>query len=242
MTYLVTGASRSLGLGYTRALLAHSPSTRVVAAVRNPSTADQLQALAAEEANKGRVYILKLDVEDRDGCFAAAKELERSGFLAGKGLDALVNNAGVSLENQLKPSEVTPEALLANLSPNLFGPINCTAAFLPLLRQGRSKQIITVSSVCGSVERFGGLTNRAAYSASKTAANMWTRKLAVELEPEGFTTVMFHPGYVKTDINSGGGDITTKEAVELALKNVFHRLTPADNGSFLSYDGEVMPW
>lgn len=62
-TYLISGASRSLGLGYSRALLASSNNVRVIAGARNPSSADQLQALQ-KEVGKERLYILKLDVED----------------------------------------------------------------------------------------------------------------------------------------------------------------------------------
>ena len=45
-TYLITGASRSLGLGYTRQLLKSGNHVRVVAGARNPSSADDLQACA----------------------------------------------------------------------------------------------------------------------------------------------------------------------------------------------------
>lgn len=65
-TYLISGASRSLGLGYSRALLASSQQVKVVAGARNPSSAEQLQALQ-KEVGKDRLYILKLDVEDASG-------------------------------------------------------------------------------------------------------------------------------------------------------------------------------
>lgn len=108
------GASRSLGLGYTRALLAARPEARVVAAARNPSSAPDLQALAKEDANKDRVYLLQLDVEDKEQVAKAAKELEASGFLQ-NGLDALIHNAGVALNHQVKPSQLRVSFLALNL-------------------------------------------------------------------------------------------------------------------------------
>lgn len=105
MRSLGSGASRGLGLGYSKALLASDPRIRVVAAARNPSAASDLQALANEEANKGRIHLLQLDVEDKDKVAQAVKELEASGFVE-NGIDALVLNAGVAAESKYKPSEM----------------------------------------------------------------------------------------------------------------------------------------
>ncbi|TNY21588.1 dehydrogenase [Rhodotorula diobovata] len=240
-TYLITGASRGLGLGYSKALLASDPRIRVVAAARNPSAASDLQALANEEANKGRIHLLQLDVEDKDKVAQAVKELEASGFVE-NGIDALVLNAGVAAESKYKPSEIEPEHVLANLGVNLFGVLNVTKAFLPLVRQGKGKQIFTVSSVCGSVEEFGKNTVATGYCISKSAVTMWTAKLAAELGPEGFTVIPFHPGYVSTGINGHSGTLTVEEAAAEALKNVFQAAKPELNGSFLRYSGGTVPW
>ncbi|CEQ41500.1 SPOSA6832_03234 [Sporobolomyces salmonicolor] len=237
-TYLVTGASRSLGLGYSRALLASSPAVKIVAAARNPSKAEGLQAL--EQEFKGRVYLLRLDVADAEAAKAAAQELEKSGFLASGGLDALVNNAGVA-ESPSKPSELPKDEVLYHFETNLFGVMNVTAAFLPLLKKGTGKQVFGVSSVCGSLGGYFSENSLVtAYCISKAALNMYLKKLASELDGDGFTVVSFHPGYVKTDMNKGQGEITTEEAVDLAVKNVFLRKNK--NGEFRSYDGNEMPW
>ena len=58
-----------------------------------------------------------------------------------------------------------------------------------------------LSSQLGSIEigaMLPGLTN--AYSVSKAAVNMMTRKWSAELKPEGVTLFMLHLGWVKTDI------------------------------------------
>lgn len=59
-SYLITGASRGLGLEYSRQLLASSPKIKIVATARNPATATELKML--QDANEGRLYILELDV------------------------------------------------------------------------------------------------------------------------------------------------------------------------------------
>ncbi|GAA5875100.1 hypothetical protein JCM8547_005412 [Rhodosporidiobolus lusitaniae] len=243
-TYLITGASRSLGYAYAKALLASAPHTRVVAAARNPAQSDLLKKL--KEQNGERVYLLKLDVSDKAGCEAAAKELEGSGWLGEGGVDAVVNNAGV-LESPSKPSELEYDELLSNLKVNVAGVLQVNKAFLPLLRKSKGKQIFAVSSMCGSIETFGSNSDLTAYSMSKVIINMYMKKLSVELADDGFTVVMFHPGYVQTDMNrskdgSVAGEITTEEAAEAALKNVLLRVNSEDNGRFLRYSGEEMPW
>ncbi|GAA5891982.1 hypothetical protein JCM6882_007428 [Rhodosporidiobolus microsporus] len=240
-TYLITGASRSLGLGYARALLAARPDARIVAAARSPDTAEGLAQLL-KEYGKDKVHLLKLDVEDKAGVEAAVKKLESSGFLGKGGLDALINNAGVAAGGTSSPSQVTRDDILGNLNTNLFGVINVTSAFLPLLQKGEGKQIFGLSSICASIQDWGGNTSTTAYSISKVALNMYLKKLSVELEPAGFTVVMFHPGYVQTDMNKGHGQLTTKEATESATKNVFLAVSKKDNGAFVQWEGKPMPW
>ncbi|GAA5982590.1 hypothetical protein JCM10908_006709 [Rhodotorula pacifica] len=241
-TYLITGASRSLGLGYTRQLLQSGQHVRVVAGARNPSSAADLQALR-KEVGDDRLYILKLDVEDEGAVAASVKELEASGFLKDGGLDCLINNAGVARGHGASPSQTTPQAILDNLNTNLFGVIHVTTAYLPLLKKGKGKQIFGVSSTCGSIGGpFGENPMATAYCISKVALNMYNRKLSRELDQEGFTVISFHPGYVKTDMNKGQGDLTTEEAVRLAVEHVILKLGKEENGSFWRYDGERMPW
>ncbi|BGP20419.1 hypothetical protein JCM10213_001572 [Rhodosporidiobolus nylandii] len=250
-TILITGAcraSRSLGLGYAKQLLASSPAVKIIAAARNPDKAAELVALSQEKGNEGRVYLLKLDVESEESAKAAAEELEKSGFLGPNGgLDALINNAGVCEHRDLEPTQLTKDVILANLGPNLFGVLTVTSAFLPLLRKGKGKQIFGVSSICGSLGGgYSDLSQNPAYCISKAAVNMYLRKLSRELAGEGFTVVMFHPGYVRTDMNlengKQAGELTTEEAAKLATDNVFNKASPKDNGSFVQYDGQPMLW
>ncbi|GAA5882931.1 hypothetical protein JCM16303_006656 [Sporobolomyces ruberrimus] len=240
-TYLITGSSRSLGLGYAKELLKSSSDVRVVAAVRNPDKAEQLEPVKKEYGD--RLYILKCDVTDAKSTKEAAETLKKSGFLS-SGLDAVLANAGV-LGGGWKPSsEFSEEDLTYNLTTNLYGVINTVNAFLPLLKKGTGKQIFVTSSTLGSIGGpYGQMPAASAYAISKAAVNMYTVKLARELAEEGFTVVPFHPGYVKTDMNSGGGgELETEEACQLATKNVFLAATKESNAKFMVYDGSELPW
>ncbi len=55
------------------------------------------------------------------------------------------------------------------------------------------------------------------------------------------TCVTFHPGWVRTDMGGAGADIDVTTSVA-GIRSTLAGLTPAQNGSFLSYDGAVIPW
>ncbi|GAA5859176.1 hypothetical protein JCM8547_008903 [Rhodosporidiobolus lusitaniae] len=242
-TYLITGANRGLGFEYAKALLASSPSVRIVAGTRNPSTSDDLQALASAKENEARVHIIKLDVTDPESVKEAVKVLENSGFLdkeGGAGIDSLVLSAGVANHYGL-PSETTPAQVQSNLEVNLYGNLRMVEAFLSLVRKSKGKQIIAVSSTAGSIGVHGEMTDMTSYAISKTALNMYMRKLSRELEPEGFTVVMVRTGM---NLVSGEqlGQYEPAEAAQLAVENVFLKITRADNGLYTSLDGSGRPW
>ncbi len=71
--------------------LLQSPANIIVAAARDPAKATELQRLA--EKAGGKLRLLALDVTDKESINKAAKEVAES--LGGKGIDYLINNAGV---------------------------------------------------------------------------------------------------------------------------------------------------
>ncbi|GAA5990058.1 hypothetical protein JCM5350_003427 [Sporobolomyces pararoseus] len=244
-TYLLTGASRGLGLNYTKELLKSSPSVRVVAAVRDPSNASQLEPVKKEFGD--RLFVVKCDVTSSESTKEAARALEDSGFLKSSGgLDVVIANAGVAGGGFKSSTQFSEEELQLSVSTNLFGVVNTVNAFLPLLRKGEKKQIFVTSSLVGSLSsEWARKPFASAYSASKAAVNMYAIKLSAELGEEGFTVIPFHPGYVKTDMNAETdttGALEPSEAAELALKNVFAKATKEHNGKFLSHDGTELPW
>ena len=89
-SYLITGASRGLGLEMARQLvsLPVSQVSKVFATTR--ADAPGLNELAQQSS--GRVVVVKLDASKEATIKDAAKEVEAS--LAGKGLDVLINNTG----------------------------------------------------------------------------------------------------------------------------------------------------
>lgn len=90
-SYLITGSSRGIGLALV-ALLASKPVSevsKVFAAARKQNSS--LEKLV--QASGGRVEFIQLDVTDEQGSQQASKTVEKA--LNGKGLDVLINNAGI---------------------------------------------------------------------------------------------------------------------------------------------------
>jgi NAD(P)-dependent dehydrogenase (short-subunit alcohol dehydrogenase family) len=100
-SYLITGASRGLGLGFCTALAAKPASEVSTIFAVGRSESHELQALV--EAHPRRVIFVKMDVTAKTSISEAAETVK--GHLSGRGLDVLINNAGV--QNQ------TPEGVAA---------------------------------------------------------------------------------------------------------------------------------
>lgn len=67
------------------------------------------------------------------------------------------------------------------------------------------------------------------------------RSLTVDLADRGVTVVAFHPGWVSTDMGGHEAPVTPPVSVH-GMREVIDRLTPADSGRFLDYQGAEIPW
>jgi NAD(P)-dependent dehydrogenase (short-subunit alcohol dehydrogenase family) len=236
---VVTGANRGLGLEFTGQLLA--AGDEVVATVRQPKKADELEKLVA--TSDGRGTIVRLDVGDPDSVAAAALQIGER-FDA---LDLLVNNAGIwSAPGQPERAsagalaDLRPEPVLEVLRINAVGPILVTQALAPLLAAAGPAKVVNLSSGLGSIERATSRGN-VAYGMSKAALNMLTRHLAAELRRQGTIVVAMSPGWVSTDMGGPGAPLGPPESVQ-GILNVVDALTPAQSGCFLDHAGATVPW
>lgn len=196
-----------------------------MATVRDPERAGEVGSLP--------VRVVGLDVSDR---WSVENLADPTGQTP---IDVLVNNAGVSSASKTV-GECDHDELLRVFTINSLAPVMVAKALLGNLRLGKRRVIVNVSSQLGSIAANTGGSSYG-YRASKAALNMLTTCLANELKAEGFTCVALHPGWVRTDMGGPEAPLTAAQSVGQIL-SVLDRLTPADNGRFLTYDGKPLPW
>ncbi|MDB5972737.1 MAG: NAD(P)-dependent dehydrogenase, short-chain alcohol dehydrogenase family [Hydrocarboniphaga sp.] len=236
---LVTGGNR--GIGYETSLQLAEQGVHVIIGARQLGRAADV---AAQLQSQGlHAEALAIDVSDSASIAAAAKEIEaRHGRL-----DILVNNAGILGETVAGASAQTMPQWRQIFDTNVFGLIETTTALLPLLRKSAAGRIVNVSSLLGSntLHTQPGspiyeMKVMPAYNVSKSAVNAWTVQLAYELKDTAIKVNAIHPGYVKTEMNQGGGEM---EIPDGAKSSVAMALIGGDgpNGSF-THLGETLPW
>ncbi len=229
MNIVVTGANRGIGLEFVRQYLARGES--VVAAAREPAKAEALRSL--EKEHEGRLRVLACDVGDDASVAAFARAL---GDVA---VDVLVNNAGARDEWSSLEAMSTDEALRV-YSINALGPVRVTRALLPNLLKSGVRKVAHLSSGMGSISdnTSGGAY---AYRMSKAALNMASRSMAVDLRDRDVVSVVFNPGWVKTDMGGSSAPVAVEDSVR-ALIGRIDGLTLADSGTFLDWKGKSYGW
>jgi len=222
---LITGAGRGLGLEFARQYAADG--WRVHACARAPGKATALSALA------GEVALHRLEVTD------AAELAALKAELAAEPIDLLINNAGISRPPGETIPEIADAAWLQVLQVNAIAPLRVATALADNVAASRLKLMVHITSQLGSIARISA--GRYPYCMSKAALNAGARALALGLSGRGITGVLFHPGWVRTDMGGPGAALDAKASVG-AMRAVIARLKPADNGRFLNYDGSEIPW
>ncbi|KAJ5281984.1 hypothetical protein N7478_007356 [Penicillium angulare] len=229
-SYLVTGASRGLGLALVTRLAA-LPTTEVgkIIATARSDNSPKLKELI--DTSSGRVELVKLNVSDQKSVSEVAGEVER--VLQGKGLDFLINNAGVM---DYSPTGVEGMDKLNELfQTNVAGVHMVTRALLPLLRNGNKKTVINISSTVGSfalIENYRQ-SPTPAYKVTKAALNMLTLQYAQTFETEGFTVVAISPGWLRTDAGTERADLPVEVGAEKTV-DIIQSTGPHQNGKFLN--------
>ncbi|AMJ60802.1 SDR family oxidoreductase [Bosea sp. PAMC 26642] len=228
-TWMITGANRGIGLALTMELL--RKGEHVVAAARNPY-GGVLAELAAE--HPAALIPLELDVTS-DESVAAAKAA-----LAGKPIDVLLNNAGVLGVRGDETALAMDFAMWREVfEVNVYAPLRVAQAFLPNVEAGSGRKIATITSRMGSIglNPSGSLP----YRSSKAAVNMTMVVFGNAVRERGVSVLLFHPGWVKTDMGGVGADITPAQSASGLIATI-DASGMADTNSFRTWNGETIPW
>ncbi|HCE6396359.1 MULTISPECIES: SDR family oxidoreductase [Pseudomonas aeruginosa group] len=185
---LVTGVSSGIGLAIAEDLLQRG--YQVFGSARRAADVEHL----GERWGSAFVALL-FDVTDATALQQAHAQVEAA--LAGRGLAALVNNAGVSFSGPLAYQPM--DEIRQTFEVNVFGLLAVTQTFLPLLgaRPGAPHapgRIVNISSVSGGITvPFMG-----AYSGAKHAVEAFTQGLRRELKLYGIEVSAIEPGFIRS--------------------------------------------
>ncbi|MEQ8193449.1 MAG: SDR family oxidoreductase [Rhodospirillales bacterium] len=225
-TALITGANRGIGLEFTRQYV--DLEWRVIGTCREPRKAGELNDI------KGDIDIEALDIADHGQVQALAKSLKR------EAIDVLINNAGIHGPRPSRLGGIDYDAWAEVFRINTMGPMKVSESFVEHVARSEQKKIVTITSRMGSIadNESGGAYP---YRSSKAAVNAVMRSLAADLKPRGVTVVVFHPGWVRTDMGGPSAPIEADRSVESMIK-VISRIKLSDSGKFLNYDGAKLAW
>jgi NADP-dependent 3-hydroxy acid dehydrogenase YdfG len=183
---VITGASS--GLGEAAARLLSSLGAPVVLGARR---VDRLQKLADElNAAGGKALAMATDVTKAE---QVQKLVDAAVEKYGR-VDVIINNAGLMPHSPLERRKIEDWDRMIDV--NIKGVLYGIAAVLPYMQKQKSGQIINVSSVAGHKVRPNG----AVYSATKTAVQVLSEGLRMEVKPYNIRTTVISPGAVESEL------------------------------------------
>ncbi|MBK6598838.1 MAG: SDR family oxidoreductase [Proteobacteria bacterium] len=238
-TVLITGANRGIGLEFAKEYAALGWT--VIATYRGQDLPGSLAELARQHPE--RVLAARMDVTDLGEIDRLAQQYR------GKPIDVLINNAAIVGDlRDARPQQfgsLDHELFNTFMQTNVRGPLKVSEAFLENVASSERKVIVVISSLAGS---FGAaaqnLPGRVYYKTSKAAVNMAMTSMAVATQARGITVVSIHPGGVKVEKLQDfdvPGFMQPEESVSSMIR-VIGELQPSQTGSFLNFDGKVLPW
>jgi NAD(P)-dependent dehydrogenase (short-subunit alcohol dehydrogenase family) len=224
-TVLITGAGRGLGFEFARQYAADG--WKVIGTVRKPDAREALASLGPD------VDVHLADVADRGSIGRLAADLR------GVPIDVLVNNAGLYGPSGLTLGKLDYGAWEQVLRVNVLGPAAVSEALAENVASSGRRTIVMMSSRLGSIAEMRG--GDYLYGSSKAALNAVARAYSAALASRRIIVVALSPGWVRTDMGGGNAPLAPETSVA-GMRKVIAGLSREQSGSFLGYDGAVIPW
>ncbi|KAK1635473.1 short-chain dehydrogenase [Colletotrichum phormii] len=261
---LITGANKGLGYQAVKTLLGSKQKYHVFLGSRNFAKGKAAaETAAAEVKSHSTVEPLQLDVESDDSIREAyetvASKVDR--------IDALVNNAGVMLDQQIERGNMTVrEAYNKSWDINVTGPHIIADTFLPLLLKSSDPRLIFNTSGVSSLANAADSSHftyrvppagtpkpvgTISYRAAKVGLNMVMLEWVRMLKNDGVKVWCVAPGFFATDIGEGDPESMKKMGAGepsgggKALVDVVEGKRDADVGKVVNmavYGTPVQPW
>jgi len=243
-TALITGANKSIGFETAKQLI--KEGYYVYLGCRDLEKGQQaVKQLELEGLNNMEPILIDVN---NPASIKAAKVLLESKISV---LDVLINNAGIAGGFPQNVLETAVETYRDVFDTNVFGVIEVTQAFTPILKNSEAPRIVNVTSGLGSLTLHSDPSWKyypvkpVAYLASKAALNGYTIALAYELRDTPFKVNAVDPGYTATDFNHHSGPGTVEDAASRVVKAATLD-TDGPTGQFYSDDNSpetgISPW
>merc|ERR1711935_48063 len=239
---LVTGGNR--GLGYEIVKQAVADGATVIVVCR--STNSDLEELVG----KWNVYA-GVDVTDNVAVDNALKKIKSDGGA----LDFVINNAGYFYEPNEKISDASLnfDEQLKQINICALGPLRVNAAAVNAKALADGAKLVIITSQAGSAD-WRKVQNKDeggdyGHHMSRAACNIAGVLQAEELRSKGFSVILLHPGFNRTEMTAKYKEIWDIEgAVEPSegAKRVLYEAIKSNmetTGQFINCeDGKQIPW
>ncbi|KAL7468569.1 hypothetical protein ACHAXS_008801 [Conticribra weissflogii] len=239
---LVTGGNRGLGLAIVKELVAIGATAIVVCRSSSP----ELEKLVG----KWNVYS-GVDVTDDEAVRKVAKRVKGDGGA----LDVVVNNAGYFYGPQelVKTDSLNFAEELKQIDICALGPLRMNNALIQSKALADGAKLVIITSQAGSVE-WRATQNKDVggdygHHMSRAACNMAGVLLSEEVKDMGYSVLLLHPGFNKTEMTKKYEHIWEVEGAvdpSIGAKRVLYEVIKngmESTGKFINCeDGLEIPW
>eukprot|EP00531_Pseudo-nitzschia_arenysensis_P020249 CAMPEP_0116129290 /NCGR_PEP_ID=MMETSP0329-20121206/7847_1 /TAXON_ID=697910 /ORGANISM="Pseudo-nitzschia arenysensis, Strain B593" /LENGTH=281 /DNA_ID=CAMNT_0003623551 /DNA_START=175 /DNA_END=1020 /DNA_ORIENTATION=- len=239
---LITGGNRGLGLEIVKQAVADGATAIVLCR----SSSQELEDLVGQ----WNVYS-GVDVTDTDAVAAGMKRIKSDGGA----LDFVINNAGYFYEpcEKITDDSLNFEEQLKQINICALGPLRVNAAAVSAKALADDAKLIIVTSQAGSCE-WRKVQNKDeggdyGHHMSRAACNIAGVLQAEELRSKGYSVLLVHPGFNRTEMTAKYSAIWDEEgAVDPAVgaKRVLYEAMKSSletTGTFVNAeDGKLIPW
>ncbi|CAA7264442.1 unnamed protein product [Cyclocybe aegerita] len=249
--YFITGANRGIGLALVEELLLRNQDVAIYAAVRDPSTSQDLKDLSHKFPTKVEIVQYVAADEENNKSLAAAVR-EKYGYV-----DVVIPNAGMATTLGFVV-EVTADEMREHVNVNAIASLVLFQAMFDLLKASKSTpKFIPISTAGASLSSsyIAAPFGMTAYGGSKVLLNYITRR--IHFENDWIVAFPLSPGPVKTDMVTKGreldktgilkqikveGERTPDEAAVIIVDTIENSTREKDGGEFIDVDVGKLPW
>ena len=244
-TILVIGAGHGIGFGIVNQLINTLNDVKIFATYNNAQKATPLLKLSEENFNLNSFQINPLEEGEH------LKLKETIGRFTTE-IDLIINCVGFLHDDKSLPEkslkDIDSDKILEDFKINTIPTLLVAKCYESMLSNDRDSVLTTLSAKVGSIEdnRMGGWYG---YRMSKAALNMACKNIAIELKrkKKNCSVIALHPGTTDTDLSRpftsrSNYKLHTIEETAENILYVLDGLESSSSGSFLSWNGEELPW